>query len=132
MGICRAFAAGAAFPALLMPFILMSMAASGFETASALSFFHFLPLCWGAWNIFYIYILRNILSNEKKPRLTFAGAFLGLLVASYAIFIADIPSALGIKGVLKFTPLFLAPLIYGFFWCTAVNFFNSSVGIHDN
>lgn len=126
-----AFAAGAALPALLLPFLLLVLGAAGERALSQQPVFHFLPLIWGVWNVLYFDVCRRFLPGGRTARLLVTGGILGFLVALFAIVVLRIPQTIGITGVWIYAPFVVAPVLYAVLWTWIVGWLNVKVGLKD-
>lgn len=116
MNLVKAFVAGVAVPSILLPFLLWGALAFGKPQVLSIAFLHFIPLIWGVWNILYIAVFKRVFPGDANTRLQVAGGVLGLLLAIYAIFHAELPSLLGFSGWLYYLPLIAAPIVYAIIW----------------
>ena len=124
----KAFMAGAAFPAMMLPFIYTAI--TNVPALNNLQYLplHFVPLAWGLWNM----VQTNIPLSAKdvNTRYWLSGATLGFLFACLAVFVYDISTLLELEGNLGYFPLIGTPLVWSIFWRYIVKAFNQEVGIN--
>ncbi|CRX38277.1 hypothetical protein [Estrella lausannensis] len=111
----KAFVAGTVVPTLMLPIATLFLIRSGNEHLLQIPLLHLLPLIWGLWNVFYLAALKKILPKDENTQIAAAGALLGLIVALFAVFEAQIPGKLHAEH-LKWVPLIGGPLIYAIVW----------------
>ncbi len=126
----RAFAAGAALPALLMPLILIFFSQLGFGSHSEHSYFHFIPLIWGVWNILCQGICKRCLPASETSRMAISGIVLALLIAGGATYLTTLPSlvssTLGIPWIALVGGI---TAVYSLVWATLLQRINHLVGL---
>ena len=131
----RAFIAGLAFPAVLLPVVYLILNQTGLMVAISLPLQFqplFLPIIFGFWNVLYFAIGRRHPVKAKNSRLWVTGIILGLIVASFVVFVSDLPELIfGITGGSNYLPFIIAPIIYGLIWRYIVNSINNLVGLQD-
>lgn len=127
----KMFIAGLAFPSTLLPFLLLAAWNAGNTQMFTVPFLHFIPIAWGIWNVLYFVVFTKILPWNRTIKLLVTGAALGLLIALYGVFVADIPHLMGVVKPLAYLPLIVAPIIYALFWLFIVNPLNHLLGIDE-
>lgn len=131
----KAFVAGLAFPATLLPFIYSILYFSGHSAVKdlPLQFIpHFVPIIFGLWNIFYFTIREKCSIKNRNVRLWVWGALLGFIGALIGVFLIGLPELLfGLTGVLQYLPLIGAPIFYGLIWRYIVSSLNDLLGLED-
>ena len=131
----RAFIAGLTFPAILMPIVYIILYQTGLKAALSLPLQFsplFLPIIFGFWNVLYFAIGRRNPVKAKNSRLWVTGIILGLIMASFVVFVSELPELIfGITGGSPYLPLIIAPVIYGLIWRYVVNSINNLVGLQD-
>lgn len=131
----RAFIAGLAFPAVLLPVVYLILNQTGLMVAISLPLQFqplFLPIIFGFWNVLYFAIGRRHPVKAKNSRLWVTGIILGLIVASFVVFVSDLPELIfGITGGSNYLPFIIVPIIYGLIWRYIVNSINNLVGLQD-
>ena len=131
----RAFIAGLAFPAVLLPVVYLILNQTGLMVAISLPLQFqplFLPIIFGFWNVLYFAIGRRNPVKAKNSRLWVTGIILGLIMASFVVFVSELPELIfGITGGSPYLPLIIAPVIYGLIWRYVVNSINNLVGLQD-
>jgi hypothetical protein len=83
--------------------------------------FYIIPILWGIWNVAYAWI------KDDVPNLPIGlwGAILGLIIASTATFIYNVPVLLGISTPVAYIFPAIAPAAYFLVWRYVVSFLNS-------
>jgi len=129
----KAFIAGLAFPATLLPFIYLILYSAGHQAihTQPLQFIPlFIPLVFGLWNVGYFLVGNKCSIQQRNPRLWVTGISLGLLVGLVGIFMLHLPKLLfGFTGVLFYLPIIIVPIIYGIIWRYIVHSLNTVVGL---
>lgn len=124
----KAFIAGLAFPATILPFAYTSLFFSkhGQLITNTLQFIPmYLPIAWGVANAIYLSCRNNGSKKSVNTGLWITGIFLGLLVAIYGVFVAHLPKELfGVQDSARFAPLVMIPIIYGIFFRYIVKWIN--------
>jgi hypothetical protein len=127
----KAFIAGLAFPAIILPFVLLILNLVGkLDILGALPVY-LLPLIWGVWNVFYFKIEKRCPIKCENCRLFASGACLGLLVAFLAVFVFKAPTLLGFTGAAVYAPLVIIPAVYAILWRYIVKYFNFLIGLKE-
>lgn len=121
------FMAGVAFPSFLLPCLLLIAWMVGRGDLFCIPFLHFIPLIWGIWNILYFVFFKKILPKNSTHRLLITGAVLGLLIAVYAVFVLNLPEAMGLPQSMIYLPLIIGPILYALCWLYIVNPLNRAV-----
>jgi len=131
----KAFIAGLAFPASLLPIVYAILYVSGHRAVInvPLQFFPlFLPLVFGVWNILYFAMGKCCPVKGRYLRLWVTGAILGFLVALLGVFVIGLPTLLfGFTGALRYLPLVIVPILYGVIWRYIVGNLNELVDLKD-
>ncbi len=127
----KIFIAGIAFPSTILPFFLLIAGFLGKTQIYPIPLLHFIPIIWGVWNILYFSSFSKIIPGNSTIKLLITGAVLGLLVATYGVFVVDIPQLVGFSKSLTYFPLIAVPLIYALFWLFIVNPLNHLLGIYE-
>ena len=135
MKLLKAFIAGLAFPATLLPIVYLILYLSGHSEVRSqpLQFMPlFIPIVFGLWNIIYFAIGEKCPVKNKSMRLWIWGALLGLLVALIGVFIIGLPKLLfGFTGSMQYLPLIVVPIIYGLIWRYIVSVLNSLLSLEE-
>ena len=130
MRLIKIFMAGITFPSILLPCFIILF----FENSQILTipFIHFIPVIWGIWNILYVKFFVEFFPGNSNLKLLISGAVLGLLIASYAVYVLNIPSLLEWPTSFTYIPLFIGPILYVIFWLFIVHPLNQLVGVYDH
>lgn len=125
----RAFIAGIALPAAILPIVLtLTVLFEHREILDSL-FIHYIPPIWGAWNVAYFAGVREMLPGPELVRYLLTGAILGLVLAVIGVFFIDLPGMLAITSMLRLAPLIGVPIFYALVWAFVVWTLNKLVGI---
>ena len=120
MNLLKSFLAGLAFPAMVLPFLyfFLYFGNVGEIHNAPLQFIPlFVPLLFGAVNIFYVKINEQYSGATEDRRLWWTGIMMGLGVAVLGVFVLDLPILLfRLSGWWQYVPLVFAPLLYGLIW----------------
>ena len=124
----RAFIAGLAFPATLLPIVYAVLYSFDIGPVRSLpmQFMPILfPLMFGLWNVLCFSMFRPILGKHKSLRLWISGIVLGLILAAIGIFRLDLPGLLFNQvGNIKYAYLVVIPLVYGLIWRYIIGYLN--------
>jgi len=131
MKFVRAFVAGIALPATILPIGLCLFSAMGNDKLLTVPVIHSIPLFWGIWNVLYFAFFKNFLPRHLDTRLLITGAVLGLLVALYGVFGLHLPKLLGAPENFYYLPLLLVLILYAILWRFIVKPLNDLVGLQD-
>ena len=129
----KAFIAGLAFPATVLPIVytILYLANHDAVVSLPLQFIPlFLPLVFGLWNMLCFMFGDRCPIKNKSAHLWFTGASLGLLVALVGVFIIGLPELLfGWTGTMQYLPLIFVPIVYGLIWRYIVGYLNDLFGL---
>lgn len=129
----KAFIAGMAFPAFVLPiaYTILYFNLHTTITRHALQFAPmFLPLVWGLANALFIKVQEEGSSKKANGGLIITGACLGFLVAVFGIFVAHIPTEIfGSPSNMQYAPLVIVPIIYAIIFRYIVKWLNKLVGV---
>lgn len=133
MNYVRAFLAGMAFPAAILPVVYSILYLSGHQEVRTLPLQFMpllLPLVFGAWNILYFVVAERFPVRNSIRCLWAAGALLGFLVALVGVFVIGLPGILlGLTGPMQYLPLVVIPVFYGLIWRFVVGSLDRLVGL---
>lgn len=115
MHLFKAFVSGTVVPTIIIPIAILAALRSGNEAVLQIPLLHLIPVIWGLWNVFYLAVLKNVLPKDENTQIAIAGALLGLLIALWGVFVAQIPGKLHLEH-LKWIPLIAAPVLYAILW----------------
>lgn len=131
----KAFIAGLAFPATILPVFYLVLYLVGHSSVRNLPLQFmplFSPMLFGLWNVLYFVIGKRCPVKNRHSRLWTTGASLGFLAALLGVFVIKLPELLfGFTGILNYLPLITAPIIYGLIWRYIVSYLNEVVGLKD-
>ena len=129
----KAFIAGMAFPATLLPFVYWCLYTGNYGAIRdfPLQFFPmFLPIAWGMWNVFDVFIGDKCPVKNINLRMWTMGIILGLMVAYFGLFIVELPLKLfGMSGASAYSLLIFVPIFYGLLWRYIVKHLNALLNI---
>lgn len=132
----KAYLAGIAFPATLLPIMYLSLFFGGHSAMRAGDLILMpllLPMLFGLWNGVYFMVLKSCPLKKEGSRLWAHGMILGLLVALIGVFIIGVPKILfGFTGILQYLPLIILPIIYGLIWRYVIAYLNQIVGLKNS
>ena len=132
----KAFIAGLAFPATLLPIVYSVFYVSGLQSLRTypLQFAPlFAPLIFGFWNVLYFMIGARCLGKNQNARLLATGACLGFLLADIGVFGLKLPGLLfGWSDARQYLPLIGAPILYALIWRYIVKYLNELAGLDDS
>lgn len=117
----KAFILGSSYFVLLTPFTYLGVSyhfnpVEGFsiEFVSIA-----LPILFGLINVLYFHVKDFYPVKSLNARYWLTGLVYGLLLSSYGIFVEDLPATLFayiIPPSLEYSPLLIAPILYGCVW----------------
>lgn len=131
MNILRAYIAGIAFPATIIPIAQCLAFSAGNEELAALPQAHLIPILWGIWNILYLTICSHILPQNVTLRYLITGGSLGIILSLYGVFWIDLPAMLGVPQEMLYYPLLIVPIGYAIVWRLVVYPLNRLVGLNN-
>ncbi|MBI4150280.1 hypothetical protein HY488_02655 [Candidatus Woesearchaeota archaeon] len=127
----KAYLAGVAFPATLLPFVYLIVFSVDALAPARTVPFPLIPFFWGLTNMLYFAIGKQWPIKERNTRLWLTGGILGFLAGSLIVFVYKLPAQLGFPTVLYYLPLIGAPLVWGLFWRYIVKYLNDAVGLKE-
>lgn len=127
----KAYLAGVAFPATIMPFAYyLIFSVETLAPARGVPF-PIIPLLWGLWNVAHVALGDHWPIKDRNLRLWATGATLGFIVGLLIVYVYQLPAAFGFPGWFHYFPLIGVPLVWGFFWRYVVGPLNALVGLKD-
>jgi len=128
----RAYAAGAAFPTLVLPLIYTIILNVQALYVLVLVPFYIVPLIWGSVNVLNCHIGKDRSPFlERNTRFWVTGVGLGFLWGLLLVFGYHATESIGFSEPLLYFPLILAPLVWGAIWRYVVKPVNDKLGLKD-
>lgn len=128
----KAFIAGLALPAALLPVVIFVISLLGKINILEIVPIYVIPWIWGVWNVLYFTIGEKCPIKKPNLRLWITGATLGFLLALVVVFGFKAPALLfGLTGYCQYLPLIAIPLVYSILWRFIVKHLNSLVGLKE-
>jgi len=128
----KAFIAGLAFPAALLPVPLFVLSLSGKINILEIMPIYLVPWVWGIWNVLYFVVGEKCPVKKPNLRLWITGFTLGFLLALLVVFVFRLPPLVfGVKGCWQYFPLIVIPLVYSVLWRYVVKYLNGLVGLKE-